>query len=220
LVLFFPFTVFPQETELKHRDEREQIEAKIKQLQEEISNKCDLERSLRDDIHRMSQTECNLQYLIFQSKCTKREISKRFQDESLKDRKCSQKISNVFLMLHSTDVAGEWFSPITRVSSTSKSDRHDLTEILHAIICLNVFGFKMLFEVVVFSGCIIYKTTNNQKRDTVSYIADYNRVMVFHATFYNISVISWQSVLLVEQYAFVFLFLFILMQMYINRKTQ
>jgi hypothetical protein len=30
----------------------------------------------------------------------------------------------------------------------------------------------MLFEVVVFSGCIIYKTTNNQKRDTVSYIAD------------------------------------------------
>jgi hypothetical protein len=46
------------------------------------------------------------------------------------------------------------------------------TEILHAIICLNVFGFKMLFEVVVFSGCIIYKTTSNQKRDTVSYIAD------------------------------------------------
>ena len=93
-----------QETELKYRDEREQIEAKIKQLQEEISNKCDLERSLRDDIHRMSQTECNLQYLIFQSKCTKREISKRFQDESLKDRKCSQKINSLQLELHKLEL--------------------------------------------------------------------------------------------------------------------
>ena len=37
---------------------------------------------------------------------------------------------NVFLMLHSTDVAGQCFSPITRVSSTSKNDCHDITEIL------------------------------------------------------------------------------------------
>ena len=37
---------------------------------------------------------------------------------------------NVLLMLHSTDVAGHWFSPITLVSSTSKTDRHDITEIL------------------------------------------------------------------------------------------
>jgi hypothetical protein len=49
-----------QETELKYRDEREQIEAKIKQLQEEISNKCDLERSLRDDIqNKENKTPCN-----------------------------------------------------------------------------------------------------------------------------------------------------------------
>jgi chromosome segregation ATPase len=53
-----------QENELKYRDEREKIEAKIKQLQKESSNKCDLEKSLRVDIHRMSQTERNLQYLI------------------------------------------------------------------------------------------------------------------------------------------------------------
>jgi hypothetical protein len=37
---------------------------------------------------------------------------------------------NVLLMLHSTDVAGQWFSPITLVSSISKTDRHDITEIL------------------------------------------------------------------------------------------
>ena len=37
---------------------------------------------------------------------------------------------NVFLMLHSTDVAGQCFSPITRVSSISKTDRHDIAEIL------------------------------------------------------------------------------------------
>ena len=51
-----------QETELKYRDEREQIKANIKQLQKESSNTCDLERSLRDDIHRMTQTERNLQF--------------------------------------------------------------------------------------------------------------------------------------------------------------
>jgi hypothetical protein len=37
---------------------------------------------------------------------------------------------NVFLMLHSTDVTGQWFSPITRVSSPSKTDRYDIAEIL------------------------------------------------------------------------------------------
>ena len=61
-----------QEIELKYRDEREKIEAKIKQLQKQSSNKCDLERSLRNDIHRKSQTERNLQYLISQSKCKKK----------------------------------------------------------------------------------------------------------------------------------------------------
>ena len=57
---------------------------------------------------------------------------------------------NVYLMLHSTDVAGHWFSPITLVSSTSKSDGHDITEILlkvalntitrtitHCFVCIN-----------------------------------------------------------------------------------
>jgi chromosome segregation ATPase len=61
-----------QENEQKYRDEREKIEVKIKQLQKESSNTCDLERSLHDDIDRMSQAERNLQYLISQSKCKKR----------------------------------------------------------------------------------------------------------------------------------------------------
>ena len=37
---------------------------------------------------------------------------------------------NVFLMLHSTDVTDRWFTPITPVSSTYKTDRHDISELL------------------------------------------------------------------------------------------
>jgi len=93
-----------QETELKYRDEREQIKANIKQLQKESSNTCDLERSLRDDIHRMTQTERNLQYLISQSQRTKREMSRRHQDESLKEKKCSQTINRLQLELHKLEL--------------------------------------------------------------------------------------------------------------------
>ena len=66
---------------------------------------------------------------------------------------------NVFLMLHSTDVAGQWFSPITLVSSTSKNDCHDITEILlkvalntltltltHCFVYRLKFGFVFLFH--------------------------------------------------------------------------
>jgi hypothetical protein len=53
---------------------------------------------------------------------------------------------------------GRWFSPGTPVSSTNKTDRHDITEIL-------LFVW----------------------------------LMIFNATFNTISVISWRSVLLVEE---------------------
>ena len=89
-----------QENELKYREEREKIEANIKQLQKESSHKCDLERSLHDDIDIMSQAERDLQYVISQFKCNKKEMSKRLQDESLKERKCSQTINNLQLELH------------------------------------------------------------------------------------------------------------------------
>jgi chromosome segregation ATPase len=93
-----------QENELKYRDEREKIEVKIKQLQKESSNKCDLERSLHDDIDRMSQAERNLQYLISQSKCKKNEISKQYKDESGKERECSQTINSLQLELHKLEL--------------------------------------------------------------------------------------------------------------------
>ena len=93
-----------QENELKYRDEREKIEVKVKQLQKESSNKCDLERSLHDDIDIMSQAERDLQYIISQSKCRKKEMSKRHQDESLKERKCSQTINSLQLELHKLEL--------------------------------------------------------------------------------------------------------------------
>jgi chromosome segregation ATPase len=93
-----------QENEQKYRDEREKIEVKIKQLQKESSNTCDLERSLHDDIDRMSQAERNLQYLISQSKCKKKEMSNRHQDESQKERKCFQTINSLQLELRQLEL--------------------------------------------------------------------------------------------------------------------
>ena len=46
-----------RKNERKCRDEREKIEANIQQLQKESIEHLDLERSLSDDIDRMSQTE-------------------------------------------------------------------------------------------------------------------------------------------------------------------
>ena len=93
-----------QENERKCREEREKIEVNIKQLQKESSNKCDLERSLHDDIDIMSQAERDLQYQISQSKCKKKEMSKQLQDESLKERKCSQTITSLQLELHKLEI--------------------------------------------------------------------------------------------------------------------
>ena len=93
-----------RENERKCRDEREKIETKIQQLQKESNEQLDLERSLLDDIDRMSQTERDVQYLISQSKCKKNEISKQYKDESAKERECSQTINSLQLELHKLEL--------------------------------------------------------------------------------------------------------------------
>jgi ABC-type phosphate transport system auxiliary subunit len=55
------------ENERTCRDEQEQIEAQIKQLQKEKRKKSELERSLIDDIDRLSQEHRDVQCLISQS---------------------------------------------------------------------------------------------------------------------------------------------------------
>jgi chromosome segregation ATPase len=90
--------------ERKCRDEAEQTEAKIKQLQKESSVKRKLERSLRVDIDRMSQEERDVQDLISQSKCKKIDISRRYDYESGKERECSQTIKNLKLELHKLEL--------------------------------------------------------------------------------------------------------------------
>ena len=82
------------------RDKREKIKAKIQQLQKESSEQLHLERSLRDDIDRMSQTERDVQCLISESKSEKNKISKQYKDESGKERECSKKINSLLLELH------------------------------------------------------------------------------------------------------------------------
>jgi hypothetical protein len=77
---------------------------------------------------------------------------------------------------------GRWFSLCTPVSSTNKTNHHDITEILlkvashvyHKILYLEFQNFVLM--------CFILMV----------------RFMVFNATFNNISVISWWLVLLVE----------------------
>ena len=93
-----------QENERKYRDEAEEIEAKISQLQKEKREKLYLARSLLDDIDRMSQEHRDVQYLISQSKDKKNEISKQYKDKSGKKSECSQTIKNFQLELHKLEL--------------------------------------------------------------------------------------------------------------------
>lgn len=93
-----------QENARKCKDEREKIEAKIRQLQKESSEKCDLERSLCYDIDRMSQTGRDVQNRISRSKCTKDEISKQCMSISAKKKECSQTINNLRLELNKLEL--------------------------------------------------------------------------------------------------------------------
>jgi hypothetical protein len=70
---------------------------------------------------------------------------------------------------------GWWFSPDTPVSSTTKTGRHDIAEILLKV------------------------ASNRKNLETNLCRFFFCWFVVFNATFKNISVISWQSVLLVEE---------------------
>ena len=88
------------ENERKCRDEQVKIEAKIKQLQEEKREESDLERSLLDDIDRMSREHREVEYLISEAKYKKNELSKRYEDEFRKEKEFSQTVNNLELELH------------------------------------------------------------------------------------------------------------------------
>ena len=84
-----------------------------------------------------------------------------------------------------------WFSP---VSSTNKTDRHDITGILLKVV-LNTIKQTYTCTVHVHVPCIFikYNHTDNTKWLVCLFVC----LMVFNATFNNISVISWRSVFLV-----------------------
>jgi len=48
---------------------------------------------------------------------------------------------------------GRWFSPGTRVSSTNKTDRHDITEILLKVTLNTINQAKLKLKVIVFQIC-------------------------------------------------------------------
>jgi hypothetical protein len=50
-------------------------------------------------------------------------------------------------------VAGWWFSPDTPVSSTNKTDRHDITEILLKV-AVNTITFTLLWRQIKMGQCI------------------------------------------------------------------
>ena len=85
-------------------------------------------------------------------------------------------------------VHGRWSSPGTPASSTTKSGRHDIAEILLKV-------------------ALKHQISNQIKSQCQSMIAIYVLtkvclfvcLMVLNSTFNNISVISWRSVLLVEE---------------------
>ena len=83
------------ENERNCRDEQEQIEAQIKQLQKEKRGKSELKRSLIEKIDRLSQEHRDVQFLISQSTYKKNELSKRHEEEFKKEKKYSHKINNL-----------------------------------------------------------------------------------------------------------------------------
>jgi uncharacterized membrane protein len=116
-------------------------------------------------------------------------------------------------------VTGLWFFPGTLVSSTSKTDHHDITEILLKValntitIISTMFSHIYIFtvDVLVLQRQRVRKVFRHSLQATpqeliLKIVSTYGlnsivhfMVMVFNATFNNISVISWWSVLLVEE---------------------
>ena len=89
---------------------------------------------------------------------------------------------------------GRWFSPCTPVSSTNKTDRHNVTEMLLKV-ALNTINFNPSIYMFIFA---LYIQMLTWRAITWHWVRV--RVLMFNAaTFNNISVILWRSVLLVEK---------------------
>jgi len=91
---------------------------------------------------------------------------------------------------------GRWFSPGPPVSSTNKTDRHDITEILLKV-ALNTIkqtNITRINTVVIRDREPVVNILYATFRVTVIGL-----FIVFNVTFNNISIISWRSVLLVEE---------------------
>jgi hypothetical protein len=97
-------------------------------------------------------------------------------------------------------VARRYFSPGTPVSSTNKTDRHDITEILLkvvlSIIKPNLTHKSVSIKAVFWSVTVYNKYLSSQCNLTVrTSTRSTNNILRVN----NISVISWRSVLLVEE---------------------
>jgi hypothetical protein len=85
---------------------------------------------------------------------------------------------------------GRWFSPGTSVSSSNKTDRHDITEIL--------------FNVALHTKALALTLNSHHRETSLCQVLWWlfrvrARALVCSATLNNISVISWRSVLLLEE---------------------
>jgi hypothetical protein len=99
-----------------------------------------------------------------------------------------------------------WFSPHSPVSSTNKSGRHDITEILlkvafsfqYLTLVSNESGLLMIFIVTFIRFSVTLWLPDLFGRKSWQIQCLFVCLMVFDATFNNISVISWRPDLLVE----------------------
>jgi hypothetical protein len=94
---------------------------------------------------------------------------------------------------------GRCFSPGPPVTSTNKTDCHDITEILLKVALNTITRMPIIYIYIlsIWKESRISLCSSLGKHKT---FWDYGlSIIVFNATFNNISVISWRSVLLVEE---------------------
>jgi hypothetical protein len=87
-----------------------------------------------------------------------------------------------------------WFYPGTLAFSTTKTGRHDIAEIL-----LKVVQHQKSNQISLQVKWIIFRPYPKSRLFLVVIDISFVCLMVFNVTFNNISIISWLSVLLVEE---------------------
>jgi len=92
----------------------------------------------------------------------------------------------------------QWFSPDTPVSSINKTDRHDITEILLKV-ALNTINQPSQTKWIRWSCNHLIITRRLNYTNLIIWYKEQLRlglkIMVFHATFNNMLVMSWLSIL-------------------------